>query len=474
MLATSRTFLLLYVTFFFLTLGTVTAQVDVPVATSTPPVDLLAAPPLPEPLVSCFDFYKYGSVNVSVVPSLAQAAAGSSLAIDVTLQNNNAHPIIDAQVYLRVLRITTEKKNTAGGDVVDQFVAKSGIMLPANGSSNFTYTWQVPSTLPPGEYSIAPYVQSAERFNLQGLSFTSDVTGGAPRITVVGDRKGIVRINNETMTLNKEKYQIIGIPPYIEPQEKIVPLSLTVENTTAFPARGTLTFELYAWDGLQKTNLLETKKMDVKLHPNYSTDFTYEINHTAYPIYYVTAQLETDRGTSFANVRYIRIDPESARFNDLGVNSYPLTKDSTAYVCMQELLETAYDKEYRTNGMVELAVTGRGGSPIYATRTYEGYIPWQISALPLPLSSLTETITDFDVTARMFLGDKKIDEVTMTYSCSELGALCPETETKGAALLNNILAYKYVVALTVLLLLIFYFLRRRRHRYNSVPYNETI
>lgn len=403
-------------------------------------VDTKSAP-LPAPLISCFDEtlkgYEYGSVNVTSVPTLTQVSQGSELSIVTTLTNNNAHPIIDAQVYVRIFRTDKTEKNVSGPRIVDQFVAVEGIVLAANTTEHVSFSWQVPKDAEPGEYSVASYVQSAKRFNLQGLSFTSDVTGGQSVFTVVGETKGTIFLDNESITLNGEPYQVIGIIPYVESKDTTVPVTAMVKNTSLSPGRGTVTWRLYSWDGLNDKNLIDTKTETVKIHPESELALRYDISNDQFPIYYLTAELEINGAKSYINVRYthinsdtdltkpIVINPESARMNDLGVNQYPITKDSSAYVCMHELLEMPNDAEYRSEGKVELIVRGLNGGPTIASKTYEGYIPWEISALPLPLSNLTEPLTNFEVVGRIYLKNELIDEVTLKYTCNELGVACP-------------------------------------------------
>ena len=73
--------------------------------------------------VNCFDFYKFGSVVVNVDPIVRTIQPGGVVQFKGQIINNNAYPIVDGSVYVKIFREESQNRVNAL-PLVDQFVAK--------------------------------------------------------------------------------------------------------------------------------------------------------------------------------------------------------------------------------------------------------------------------------------------------------------------------------------------------------------
>jgi hypothetical protein len=389
-----------------------------------------ASPATHDTLSSCFDFYTFGSVVAEPALELSTVAAGSPLSYTLTIKNGNKHPFLEGTVLVKIMRSVTDEKTTAGSDVVDQFVAVSDLTLKAGEEKNITRTWNVPRNVPRGEYYIAPYVISADRFNMDGLSFTTDVTGPTASFVVESEVTHGVRFDTTKLTLDGSAYQVIGIPPLIlEHATSAVDFTAPLQNNTTLPIQGIVTWRLYFWDGLHEKNLLSSTSESIKLHPRSSQKLTYTVADTAYPIYFIEGEFTGDDGRrSLISARFVRFGIESARMNDVGVNAYPLTSGATAYACFQDLFTAPSEPDSRADATLKLSIQDHDGKTV-ASDAYKGKTPFEIMALPLTIPELPAPLTKFTLTATLEQGGKVIDEVRMAYDCAALGATCPPPQS---------------------------------------------
>jgi len=133
---------------------------------------------IPDELDSCFDYYRFGSVPVSLSGKLHEVMQGATMGLVGSIENQNNYELRDVDVILKVFKKSdTVGKNPNGPDVVDEIVPIQGLTLKAHETLPIRVTYSVPVTLEPGEYQVASFVTSENRFNLSGLSFTDDIIG---------------------------------------------------------------------------------------------------------------------------------------------------------------------------------------------------------------------------------------------------------------------------------------------------------
>ncbi|MEI8338072.1 MAG: hypothetical protein WCF92_02920, partial [bacterium] len=120
---------------------------------------------------SCFDYYKFGSVQVTVENELNNVVSGTKMNFIGTIKNANSYPVVDGRVIVKIFRKQDEKKMQENGPlVVDQFVAKDNVNIDANTNQKFDFSWKIPAYAKSGDYSVVTYFTSGKEFNLLGLT----------------------------------------------------------------------------------------------------------------------------------------------------------------------------------------------------------------------------------------------------------------------------------------------------------------
>ncbi|RJR14291.1 hypothetical protein C4585_00500 [Candidatus Parcubacteria bacterium] len=393
--------------------------------------------PLPQELRSCFDFYTYGSISVIPEMDLVSTLPGATVAIRATIENTNPHPIIDGTVYVKIFKQRDAGSIRFGGDLVDQFEAIKDVALLPGETKQLTFEWKVPTNSDIGEYQVATYFLSANRFNLAGLTFTDDIVASTIGFKVGGEHEGSVRFDRESVTVNGEIHEFATFIPHVEGNESAV-IKAMVSNTTDMPYKGELTWTLYGWDGMRSEAILDQQSTELKVHPDDVTEVQYVASsiNRQYPVYYLVGELSNGESKSVIDVRYShrREDTQWARFNDVGVSgSHPTGSGDVAYACFQSFTGVP-DSE--PTGMVRVQITEPGyllGSKVVAQGEYQGILPYEFAALPV---AIPEGLTNFTVSAALYVGDNLIDTVSMQYSCRELS---PESCEGGINTLGLIL-----------------------------------
>lgn len=410
--------------------------------------EALEAAVVPEGLNSCFEYYDFG--NVAVVPELelTSTVPGATIGVPLTIHNKNSHPIVNGMVYVKVFKVRDSENIQFGDDLVDQFVALENVVLPPGDRKYGAFEWQIPTNAESGTYKIATYFISAERFNLEGLSFTDDIIGGSVEISVRDDAEGegAVRFDRESVTVNGEVHEFATFMSVFDETSEKVEVKAVVNNTTDTSYEGVVTWTLYGWDGLRAETMLDTKSESIRVDAESTKQVAYAavgVERT-YPVYYLIGELKNGDSKSIIDVRYVHVqtDTKWARFNDVGVNAYPLDGNAVAYACFQGFSGSS---GVFPEGRVEVEVRAPGffGPKIIGEGVYEGVVHQDFVALPVRITSQTE---DLVVSASLYIQGKLIDVVEMEYSCEDLTpGLCMDKGSGGTL---------YAIIVTVLALLL--------------------
>lgn len=381
-------------------------------------------------LASCFDYYKFNSTPVAISADLSSAIAGAPLGFSMSVKNENPYPIVNATVYVKVMRYgyARGEKNVNGPDVVDFFPASDPVTIPAGGQVNLASVWQVPQDAEAGDYMLAAYVVSADRFEMEGLTFTDDVIGSAFNFHVMNDRTGAVAFDKNTATVLALPFRFAAYPPRMPDNAKEVPVGIDVVNTTDTDATQEITWTLYRWDALRASEVLDHKTERITVPAGGRVHVTYTTNEDTHSVYYLLGSLRTEGGaSSLVGIRFVRGDVNEPRLNYVGITAYPAGKGAAAFACVHSTgTGTAED------GKLELVATrpsflGIGGT--IAKETYRGPFAGDIRALVAPFTADAKTFT---VTARLFQHGVLIDQVSATYNCADIA---PDSCPKGMGLL---------------------------------------
>lgn len=379
------------------------------------------AEPVDPHLVSCFDYYNFGSVQVPVSPSVGTASAGTAITFNGSIDNTNTYPVVDGRVVARIYK-TNEGgiKNIQGPDAVDEFVVKDNISLAASTSIPLSFEWNIPQFAESGQYKVALFFVSGEKFNLLGLTFTDDIIGNSASFTVVNQDapKGAVRfVKSEVYTLGQD-YFFAAFPPHYE-KEMDVPVSAQIKNTTGEAEDVTVTWKIYSWDAQQESNLLETETEVVNVPANGVATTTHIVKNTDASVYYAVAEFTYKDAKSIIAPRFVRDGVDSLRINFPAVDSYPLKKgqETQLFSCLHATNEEAVADG---TGKLVLTLKDLNGKVIHSY-TYTGSVTADMMAVKDDFTP-EKDYKDFILTAELYKSDILMDKVDMNYSCNALAS----------------------------------------------------
>ena len=208
--------------------------------------------PAPETLVpvSCFDYYKFGSVKVGVAPSLSEIGNGGEMDFVFNVTNENDYPVVDGSIYMKVYRKQADADSAQknGSYLIDYTLIKDKISLDGKATKKFDFSWRVPAGAPSGEYEAVTYFLSDNRMNLLGLPFTDDIFGGRNSFKIASDILGTVQLDKNKVTLNGKAHRFIGNTTPFSKDEKVI-IKIPVVNTSKTAQTSEISYDLYFWDG---------------------------------------------------------------------------------------------------------------------------------------------------------------------------------------------------------------------------------
>ena len=458
------------ITTLVMTFGTVApafAQGATPAtATSTPPVPSLVGGETVKSPLNCFDYYTFGSVSADLQPSLSQTVPGATLTFKGDIVSANSYPILDGTLYVKLFK--RNEKTFASGDgneLVDQFIIKDGISLPAKGTLPVSYDWQVPMNAVGGEYYAAYFFTTAKRYNLMGLSFTDDVVGNQAQFTItnIEDPK-VAKISKIDTTLNGRDHHFAAFPLHFKVGETV-----TVKTTITNPSDKAKTLPLqwnqYSWDAMNKDNLRFTKTEVVTLAAKETKTVTYEVQPQQESVVYIVATTQDMQAKSILDIRYVRDGIEQTRINFPGVTSFPIKagEEQTLFACAHSTNQPVVPGNTLT-----LTLKDKDGKIIHEYR-YEGDISGAMGGFGDKFST-DKNINYATITATLERNGVIVEQVTQTYDCSAIdkNSCLPETISVGHTF-DWIKAHLIQVLLIIVIILllgaigVFLYKKRKNH-----------
>ena len=422
---------------------------------------------VPAGTVSCFDYYTFGSVQADLHTSMTNVVSGTPVTFTGTLVNDNAYPIVDGALYVKVFRSRGDADDGNGPDVVDQFFVKGDIVIPAKGSVPVSFRWNVPSYAQSGEYQLATFFTTSRKFNLLGLSFTDDVVGNTVAFNVTGEGVGTVSFDKSGVTVNNEPYLFAAFPPHVDATSTVT-VSAKIRNTTGTSQSATLAWTVYQWDAQLRENVVKEETKQVTVPANASSDVSVTITDTKYPVYYVVGTIRWKDTQSVIGARFVRDGIERTRINFPGVTSFPLKagQQNDLFSCLHNAGDSTV-----SGGSLDLTLADRAGNVIHHYR-YDGEITSDMMGL---VSRFTpeEDYDYFTLSAKLFQGDTFVDEANLVYDCERIDpTLCSPKSARSA---NNIFTSTQSLAVIgggiVILILVLWIYRRlmRRPNRNTTP-----
>lgn len=419
--------------------------------------------------VDCFDYYHFGSVQVDLSPTLDQTVPGATLNFQGTIKNENAYPIVNGTVYVKIFRKSEENKDLVldnGYPLVDQFLLPDTYTLPAKGEKPAAFDWAVPMNAAGGEYYAAFFFQSAHHYNLLGLSFTDDVTGNQSHFTVTNsDDMRLVTFNKNTVTLNGQKHRFANFLLEFKKDESVI-AKVEITNPKTEATAVSLLWKHFAWDALRPETLADTQNEIVLLQPGE----TRTVEYAAQPlgsaaVSYVVVEMHDGISKSFLDIRFARADIEETNVNFPSIMDYPLRAgvETGVFSCIHG---TNHSVPLIMDNILTLTLRDMDGNIIH-TYQYRGDVTSDMMGFADRFVP-EKTYTDFTLTATLERKGQVLEDIVQTYRCQDIDpSLCPED---GAATVSEengsvtVLVGFVIVGVTVFLGLLVALLVSRKKR----------
>ena len=376
--------------------------------------------PAPANTTSCFDYYSFGSVQANLSSEVSGTVSGTAISFSGTLKNNNPYPIVDGALYVKIFKSRGTSNDGNGPDVVDQFLVKGDIVIPAKASVPVKFSWRVPSYAEGGNYQIATFFTTSRKFNLSGLSFTDDVIGNTASFTVSGEATGIVKFDKSSVTIGDAPYFFAAFPPRKDAKSPVT-MKATLRNTSRTPEHATLSWTVYQWDGQLRENVVQEESHEITVPAQGSAPVSITVTDSKYPVYYVVGTLSWKDTKSVIGARFVREGVNRTRINFPGVMSFPLKagEKNTLFSCVHNSGSDASVP----GGSLDLTLSDRDGNVIKEYR-YDGDITGAMMGVANGFTP-TKSYDYFTLSARLYQGSQFVDEANLTYDCAQIDpSLC--------------------------------------------------
>lgn len=385
-------------------------------------------------VISCFDYYKSGSVKADIQPSIGQATPGTTLFFTGNVTNENDYPVVEGKLSAKVFRRDKDTLNQGNGNpVVDQFVIAEKMQIGAKASKEVSFDWKIPVNARGGAYYIAYFFTSSERYSLMGLSFTDDVIGDQAEFIVTSDgTPQNVEFDKNTALLNDKRVLMAEHPLHFNGNEP-VDFKVSIVNPSDQIKTIPLQWNQYNWDAERVENRKNTKTELITLQPKETKELQYTNITTSGAVNYVTAMVQDGEHKSFINGRYIKDDIEETRMNILSITSFPLVagKEQSLFACAHST-----GLSLVKNNTLILTLKDKEGGVISQYR-YDGDISNSMKGFGQKFTP-TKDYNYVTLEASLFRGGSEVEKVEVIYDCEAIdSSLCNSSNEKGGFLGNS-------------------------------------
>lgn len=421
--------------------------------------------PTPANTVNCFDYYRFGSVQVDLTTTLPQTIPGVPLTFTGMLKNENTYPVVGGSVYVKIFKHDEGETKRNGYPLVAFFEAGKDINIPASSEQPFSFDWQVPQSLSGGSYEADFFFVTEHRFNLLGLSFTDDVTGNKTSFRITSDTADQVVFQKDEVTLNGEPYSFAAFPPHLDIDTPAT-VAVKVSNPSEIDKTVVLSWRLYNWDGLRGDALLDTKAESITLKAGETKTVSYTTTKQKGAVSYIIGTLTDGDANSIINPRFVRDNIEETRLNFPSLTNFPLKSGeaNTLFSCVHSTNLPVVE-----GNTITMTLSDTETGDVIHTYTYEGQVTGAMMGVADTFTP-TDSYGKVTLTTTLTKSGETVDTVISTYDCNTLGIECPTKNpvtasmTKGTSAIFTVVM---VVILVVFVLAVFTLMRRRQNEEDS-------
>ncbi len=288
---------------------------------------------------SCFDYYKFQSVEIDLHGEKQIYKAGEGAKFIGSLTNRNSYPLVDGSLILRLSKL--DPRSQLGNDIIDEWAASENINLRAGEKQFVNLPYQLPSGLPTGTYVLTSYFLTQNKFNISGLSFTDDIYGGYATFSVEGKNERSIKFDRAGVKADGKPYRIFGfIPNIFSKDTEFVRLEVPLRNNSSKSLKTGVRYEIYSWDAADKNNLIESKNEIASLGAGQAKTLSLDVDISGGPVYFVKIKAEAEDQKSEIHIRLIK-EGFKPRLNFMGLSSFPLSGGSSAaaFACYHNTTE---------------------------------------------------------------------------------------------------------------------------------------
>ncbi len=395
-------------------------------------------------LASCFDYYKFQSVEIDLHGEKQIYKAGEGAKFIGSLTNKNSYPLVGGSLILRISKL--DPRSQVGNDIIDEWVAMENINLRAGERQLMSSPYQLPSGLPTGTYVLNSYFLTQDKFNISGLSFTDDIYGGYATFAVEGKSERSIKFDRTGVKADGKPYRIFGfIPNIFSKDTKSVRLEVPLRNNSSKSLKAGVAYEIYYWDAADKDNLIESRNEIAMLGAGQAKTLSLDVDVSGGPVHFIKIKAEAEDQKSEIHIRLIK-EGFKPRLNFVGLSSFPLSGGSSAvaFACYHNTTEG------EGVGKLDIALKTSSGRTLAEAET-NGKMTGTIDLLSKDVSRLR----GYDkLTLLAELKDASgavVDSAEVTYDCSKFSeSICLKSRVNFYTLLAGV----------VILIIALYFLKK--------------
>lgn len=407
--------------------------------------------------LSCFDYYKFQSVQVTAAPQKQEFTPGEYVFFKGEVTNENKYPVVDGYVFVRV-GPANPRYDKEGHHIADEFFGAERVSIDSGATKPIEFEWKIPKGSSGGEYVANYFFSVDKRFNLGGLPFSNEVIIGSTRFSVEGGESGSLVFDRNGTTVNGKKYFHIGNWPVIEPGAP-VKISQVLKNTDKSAKEIKVTYELYYWDSLRVEDKVASRDETLRLGPGASKTLQYDISKMDTSVYYLKIKASSEDDQTIINVRVASNIPRP-RLNYPAITKFPVSRGEqfTVFSCFHN---TSYvDAE----GKVNVFLSDKKGNKV-SEASYSGAIS---PDMLVAAGEVTAPKTYDYLELRSEIRDSKgvlVDSYETVYDCKELGGSACERISR-IRLIRNI--FVGLLILLIIVAALFWKKSRSKKLYNNL------
>lgn len=223
---------------------------------------------------ACMDNYNFNSVVVTIdtVKSVLdhQYLPGETIAVAGTIKNPNNYPLVGGRLYAHILREDAKMAPENWHPYVSQEYAPGEYSLSANQTSDFSYSYRIPTGSPAGTYRVELYYLVGNRYVMSGIPYVANFTAASAPFTVLrpvvtggSDASGFT-FDRNTVKVNGRGLQLREIPFVLEPGKPAV-VTAVLQSIGKQTISGTVQMDLYNWSVTDNTKPILSQTIPITM-----------------------------------------------------------------------------------------------------------------------------------------------------------------------------------------------------------------